>query len=107
MLQPNTLFIVIFSPSKSTELFYLCKVIDFGVAPENVTDKYQHNVPQGSSFIKCQYLEKMFEKSKSVKYKLLPDFVFIYPAEVMSPMVPLKEDLSLSTSEYQWLSDMI
>ena len=33
--------------------------------------------------------------------------VFIFPAEVMSPMVPMKGDLSIYIAEYQWLSDMI
>lgn len=33
-------------------------------------------VPEGSNYIKRQYLEKVAEKSKSIQYKFLPDFVF-------------------------------
>ena len=56
--------------------------------------------------MKCPYLERLEEKRKLFN-KLLPDVVFVFTAEVMPPMVPLNKDLSLPSSEYQWLCDTI
>ena len=39
--------IALYSSSNSLELFYLCKVIDFGVAIENMVDDYNHIIPLG------------------------------------------------------------
>ena len=99
--------IVIFLPPTSQELFYLCKVLDFGLALDDLCDKYNHIVPKGTNYIKCQYLERICEKKRNVCYKLLPDIVFVFPAEVLSPMLPLNDDLSLCISEHQWLCNMI
>ena len=94
--------VALYSPPNSMELFYLCKVIDFGVASENLIDKYNHAIPVGS-----KYLAKVMEKKNKYFYKLLPDDIYVCPTEVMSPFVKLEADLSLSVSEYQWLSDSI
>ena len=91
----------------SRELFYSCKVLYFGVALDGLFDKYNHIVPKGTSYIKYQYLERICEKCGYVCYKLLPDIVFVFPAEVMSPLVLLNHDSLLCISEYQWLCDMI
>ena len=40
-------------------------------------------------------------------YNLLSDEIYVYPTEVMSPLVNLGNDLTLSRHEYQWLSDSI
>ena len=45
VLTKNTT-IALYSSSNSLELFYLCKVIDFGVAIENVVDEYNHIIPR-------------------------------------------------------------
>ena len=79
----------------SRELFYLCKVLDFGVALDDLCDKYNHIVPKGASYIKCQYFERICEKKRNVCYKLLPDIMFAFPAEIMLPMVPLNDNLLL------------
>ena len=100
-------FIALFSAPSSSELFYLCKVLDYGVPSETIEDTYHHVIPKGSSYIKCQYLEKKSERKNKIVYKLLPNEVLVLPAQVMSPLVPLKEDLSMTIGEYQWLSDMI
>ena len=99
LLQKET-FIAIFSPPLSRELFYLCKVLDFSVALDDLCDKYNYIVPKGTSYIKCQFRKNMLKKKRNVCYKLLPDAVFVFPAEVMSPMVPLNDDLLLCISEY-------
>ena len=46
VLTKNTT-IALYSSSNSLELFYLCKVIDFGVAIESMVDEYNHIIPQG------------------------------------------------------------
>ena len=97
-------FIALFSPSSSSELFYPCKVLDFGVASETIEDTYHHVIPKGSRYIKCQYLEKKSERKNKIAYKLLPNEVLVLPAQVMSPLVPLKEDLSMTIGD-KWLSD--
>ena len=99
MLQPDTYIALFLCPSLS-ELFYLCKVLEFGISSTIRNDKYNHTVPVGASFIKCQYLERLEKKKRKVFYRLLPDVAFVFPAEVMSPLVPLKKDLSLPSSEY-------
>ena len=100
-------FIALFSVPSSSELFYSCKVLDYGVASETIENTYHHVIPKGSSYIKCQYLEKKSERKNKIVYKLLPNEVLVLPAQVMFPLVPLKKDLSMTIGEYQWLSDMI
>ena len=90
MLQPDT-YIAIFPTPSSSELFYLCKVLEFGISLTVQNDKYNHTMPVGASFMQCQYLERLEEKKRKVFYKLLPDVVFVFPAEAMSPLVPLKK----------------
>ena len=46
VLTKNTT-IALYSSSNSLELFYLCKVIDFGVAIESMVDEYNHIIPEG------------------------------------------------------------
>ena len=53
VLTKNTT-IALYSSSNSLELFYLCKVIDFGVAIENMIDEYNHIIPQGSRYIESE-----------------------------------------------------
>ena len=80
--------IALFSPPSSSELFYLCKVLDYGVAPETFEDTYHHVIPEDSN---CQYLEKKIERKNKITYKLLPNEVFVLPPQVTSQLVPLKE----------------
>ena len=60
----------LYSPSNSLELFYLCKVIDFGVAIENMVNGYNHIISQGSR--ECQHYQKQKETKSKIHYKLLP-----------------------------------
>ena len=53
VLTKNTT-IALYTSSNSLELLYLCKVIDFGVAIENMVDEYNHIILQGSRYIKCK-----------------------------------------------------
>ena len=76
LLQKET-FIAICSPPMSQELFYLCRVLDFGVALDDLCDKYNHKVPKGTSYIKCQYLERICEKKETCAinfYQILCSF---------------------------------
>ena len=70
VLTKNTT-IALYCSFNSLELFYLCKVIDFGVAIENMVDEYNH-IPQGSPYIECQYYQKQKETKSKIYYRLLP-----------------------------------
>ena len=61
MLQ-NDSIIALYSPATFYfELFYLCKVCDFGYATEDLVDEYNHIINTGSPFIKFCYYEKKVE----------------------------------------------
>ena len=60
VLSRNTT-IVLYSASNSLELFYLCKVLDFGIVDENMVDDYKHLIPKGS---KCKNASTIKNKKK-------------------------------------------
>ena len=99
--------IVLFSPPESLEPFYLCKVIEVGVATKRIVDKPNYSIESGSHYIKCQYLEKIKEWKSTIKYKLLPDAVYVFLTQVTNPLVALNENFELSIKDYQWLSDSL
>lgn len=53
--------ITLVSQQSSLELFYLCKVFDFGVALEQLSDKYNHPIKKGEKYMKGQYLQKEWQ----------------------------------------------
>ena len=104
----------LFSPPNSLELFYLCKVIESGVAIEDLCDIYNHYVSKGTPYLLVNYFEKKsnseFSKNGHVIYRLIKKSVYVLPAQVMSPNVNVTyigTDVYLLMNEYQWLSDMI
>ena len=99
--------ITLYSSSNSLELFYLYKVIDFGVAIENMFDEYNHIIPQGSCYFECQYSQKQKETKSKIHYKLLPKKVYVFPTQVLSPLVNLIENNVLMIEDYQWLCDSL
>ena len=99
--------IALYSSANALELFYLCKVLDFGEATELLKDKNKHVIEKGSKFIKCQYYQKIKETRKGVQYELLDGEVYVLPTQVLSPLVNLDSECMLSMEEYQWLSDCI
>ena len=52
MLQPGT-YIAIFLFCSLSELFYLCKVLEFGISSRVQNDKYNHTVPVGARCAVC------------------------------------------------------
>ena len=78
VLNKNTI-IALYSASSSLELFYLCKVLDFGIADKNMVDDYNHLIPKGSKYIKCQYYHKQKESHSGIHYKLFPKIVYVLP----------------------------
>ena len=106
VLTKNTT-ITLYSSSNSLQLFYLCKVIDFGVATENMVDEYNHIILRGSCYIKCQYYQKQKETKSKIHYKLLPKKVYVFPTQVLLPLVNLIENTVLMIEEYQWLCDSL
>ena len=55
-------FIALLSHSDSFELFYLCKVLEFGTATEDMIDSYNHQITIDTKYILCNYLKKIAEK---------------------------------------------
>ena len=55
--------IALYSSTNSFDLFYLCKVIDFGEAEGTLVDKFDHVIERDMKFIKCQY----YQKEKEIK----------------------------------------
>ena len=97
----------LYLPPTSLELFYICKVLDFGAAAEDMVDAYNHHISMGTKYIICNYLEKESEKKSRIIYQILPKTVLVSPAQVITPVVELDDQLSLSSADYQWLSDRI
>ena len=62
---------------------------------------------KGSKYIKCNYFEKCQECRGYIKYKLLPDDVYVPQYQVAVPFVSMEENFSLSINEYQFISDCV
>ena len=106
IVQPGNV-IALYSPPTAFEMFYLCKVLDTGIASEKMVDESNHNIDIGTQFIMCQYFEKVKEKRSYLSYKILPQIVYVLPSQVMNPMVNLNDNLELPIDEYQWLLDSL
>ena len=57
LLKPGN-FVGLRSPQKSIEMFFICEVIDKGVASENLTDAYGHRILASERYAEIKYLEK-------------------------------------------------
>ena len=77
----------LFSLSTSLELFYLCKVLSFGIAEQDLKDENNHCIEKGGPYIEVKYFEVKSNNFKrpTIVYKCLPKPVFIHQAQVMSP----------------------
>ena len=69
-----------------------------------MVDKYNHIIEKGSNYLKCQYFQNEKESKRKVQYKVLPDEIFSLAIQIMNPLVKLN-DCTLSSEEYQWLTD--
>ena len=74
----NGSIIALFSPSNALELFYLCKVVDFGRASEDMMDRNKHVVLTGQPYIKVQYCEQKSTKGGFIAYKVTSHRSLIY-----------------------------
>ena len=72
-----------------------------------MVDDYNHLIPKGSKYIKCQYYEKQKESQSGIDYKLFLKIVYVLPTQVLSPLVNLGENNILKMDEYQSLRDSI
>ena len=88
-------------------MFYLCKVVGIEISQKRITDDYNHTIPEGLTYLLCNYLEKVSERRAYIKYKLLPKVVFVLPSQVMNPIVEMNANLQISIEEYQWLLDSV
>ena len=114
----------LFAPEKTIlELFYLVKIIEIGVAAEDIKlndksyrykDKESHIITKGSPYFLVNYYEKKpnseFNKNGYVIYKQLKGTAYARPTHVMFPIVNVTHigtDLHVDMEEYQWLCDSI
>ena len=93
----------------SYEPFYLCKVLDFGIAGKDLGNPESHNfVIKGEKYIECRYLDIDTRRKRTkgkIHYKLLDEIIYVHPATVFVPYVNIDSDLSITAEEYQWLCD--
>ena len=50
--------IALFSPPNALELFYLCKVIESGIAEQDIHDTQNHVIKEGCSYLTVCYYKK-------------------------------------------------
>ena len=67
-----------------------------------MVDGYNHLIPKGSKHIKYQNYQKQKESQSGIHYKLLPKSVYVFPTQVLSPLVNLDENNVLKMDEYQY-----
>ena len=96
----------------SFDLFYLCKVISFGVAQEQLIDKYNHVIEKGAPYLEVQYYDKKSNtlRKTSVIYKSVKGSAYVQPPQVMCPKVNVMNvgtDIHIARDEFQWLCDSI
>ena len=92
------------------EQFYLCKVVKFGVAEEQLRDGNNHVVEKGFPYLQVHYYEVKSNiiKKPNVIYRCLPKLVYVLPTQVMFPKVNVTyigSDIHVARDEYQWLCD--
>ena len=66
--------------------------IYFESTTENIIEEYNHVVPEGSKFMKCQYYQKEKEQRFGIHYKLLPKSVYIFLTQVLFPLFNLDKN---------------
>ena len=57
VVQPGNV-IALFSPPNALELFYLCKVVESGIAKQDIYDTQNHVIKEGCSYLSVCYYEK-------------------------------------------------
>ena len=72
--------VALYSPPNSNELFYLWKLVGYGVAEGKLTDKYNPIVLEGEKYIKYKYFQKAKEFKAKIFYELLNDEILVYPS---------------------------
>ena len=77
-------------------------------ATASISDANDHTVLQGMKYIRAHYLEKVKERKNLVHYKRLSKKeIFLLLEQIFYPDVPVSEELTLDTKDYQFLSDCI
>ena len=85
--------IALFSPPNALELFYLCKVIESGIAEQDIHDTQNHVIKEGCSYLTvCYYKKSQIVISVRTYTTFISSLgsvvaVYILPAHVMAPEV--------------------
>ena len=94
--------IALYSRPNSIELFYLSKVVGYGVAEDKLINKNNYIILEEDKYIKYKYFQKAKEGKAKIFYKHLNDEALVYPPQVMATLVNLSSDSYFSIEEYQW-----
>ena len=70
--------VALFSPPNALELFYLCKILESGIATEDLYDKYEHIIKKGTP-----YLSVTMRKSQTASLVKM-DMVYINCEKIMT-----------------------
>lgn len=89
-------FITVYSPSISTDPFFVVLVENKSVATEKLTDANGHVILEGEQYFEGRYLEKISESRRGIGFKIVEGLVYILPCEVMSTFV----DVELEGNDY-------
>ena len=81
-----------------TPLKFLWNVCSFELCYFVETDDYNHIVEKGVKYLKCNYLEKKYERKGSIFYKMIGKIV-VLPTKVVYPLVLFNDNLSMSVPD--------
>lgn len=95
------------SPANAIEPFYAVEVNDKGIANENTSDSFDHNILAGDKSAEVFYLQHHEEEKNMIKYQQPKEqqSVYICVAEVFAMNIVSDADLKMSVKEYQSILD--
>ena len=86
------------------EPLYFVKLIEKGVAEENMSDPYNHFVFKGEHYFKGQYLKLTRSRNLNFKqFQLLPTYIIISPEEIYDTYIDINDDIQLNVNVYNAL----
>ena len=102
LVQPGT-FIAVRSPSNASECFFICEVIESGIAKGNLFDDGGHAVVTGERYAKVLYLQKQSESKKHAKYEhpQKQTQALLHIEEVFATNILIDANLKMDITEYQ------
>ena len=96
-------FVSLFSGSTAESLYFM-KVLEKGIATENLSDPYNHFIGTGERYFKGCYLKIARSKNISFKqFQIFPTAIVVNPDEIYDRYVSINEGLQLDIDAYNYL----